>query len=95
MKILMILVGILLPSSLNSAEYYRVECGRDSIMFPAKDYPLGLPLSNREICRCSKNGFRGARCDMDSRNEILLLKIDRKNDRIIDELLRGIKEYGE
>lgn len=95
MKILMILAGLLLPSSLNSAEYYRVECGRDSIMFPAKDYPLGLPLSKRELCRCSKNGFRGAGCDIDSQYEILLLKIDRKNDRIIDELLRGIKEYGE
>lgn len=90
------LAVILLPSNVASRdEWLVINCGRDEIRFPAKDYPLGLPLSNREVCKCSKRGWRGEQCDMAFFSQLLLLEMDRKNDRIIDELLNGIKEHRE
>jgi len=88
------LAVILLPGNVESRdEWFVIDCGRDEIRFPAKSYPLGLPLSNRELCKCSKRGWRGEQCDMAFFNQLLLFEMDQKNDLIVEKVLQGIKEY--
>lgn len=92
MKIIIFLAALMLSQNVESREeYFIVDCGRDSIMFPHKMFPLGLPLSDKEICNCTKQGFNGHRCNMDLHNQMLFLELERKNNLIIERLLRGRK----
>jgi len=89
-----IAAAIALPSSVASRdEWFVINCGWEEIRFPAKPYPLGLPLSNKELCRCSKRGWRGEQCDMAFLNQLLFFEMDRKNDLIVEKVLQGVKEY--
>ena len=90
MKTIIILAALMLSQNVESREkYFIVDCGRDSIMFPSKMFPLGLPLSDKEICTCSKQGFNGHRCIVWYRQQILFLELERKNNLMIEKLLRG------
>tara|TARA_B100000809_G_scaffold125491_1_gene123761 strand:+ start:287 stop:580 length:294 start_codon:yes stop_codon:yes gene_type:complete len=91
MKIIIILAALMLAQNVESREeFFVINCGRDSIMFPISAFPFGVSLSNREICACSKKGWRGLQCNVDFQNQLLASEIERKNNLIIDRLLRGI-----
>ena len=88
------LAALMLPQSVESREEFLVvDCGRSKIMFPMNTFPYGVPFSIREICECSRRQWRGAQCDTKVRNRMLLEEIYRKNNRIIDKVLKGIPEY--
>ena len=92
MKKIIFLVALLLSQNVESREdFFIIDCGRDEVMFPVDIFPFGVSLSNREICACSKKGWRGLRCNVEFQNQLLSDEIDRRNNLIIDNLLKGIK----
>ena len=92
MKIIIFLAALMLSQNLESREdFFVIDCGRSEILFPISAFPFGVSLSDREICACSKKGWRGVYCDIKVRNRMLSEEIDRKNNLIIDKILKGIK----
>ena len=92
MKIIIFLAALLLSQNLESRdEFFVIDCGRSEILFPMTTFPYGVSLSAKEICACSRTFWRGAQCDIKVRNKMLLEEIDRKNNLIIDKILKGIK----
>ena len=92
MKKIIFLAALLLSQNVEGKEdFYVVSCGRDEVMFPVAVFPFGVSLSNKEICACSKKGWRGLRCNVEFQNQLLSDEIDRRNNLIIDNLLKGIK----
>ena len=91
MKIIIFLAALMLAQNVESREeYFIVDCGRDEILFPLSAFPFGISLSDREICACSKKGWRGLQCNVDFQNQVLANEIDRRNNLMIDKLLKGI-----
>ena len=92
MKKIIFLAALLFSQNVESKEdFFVVNCGRDEVMFSISTFPFGMSLSSKEICTCSKKNWRGLGCDVDFRNQILANELARRNNLIIDDLLKGIK----
>ena len=78
---------MLLPGNTTADEFFVFECGATTVMFPSKTFPMGVPFTAREICYCSRRGWRGIECDIKFKNAIFSNEIDRKNNAIVDKLL--------
>ena len=72
-----------------ASKYLLVTCafGRE-IMFPLKDFPQGLPLSEKQICRCSeKRIWHRPECDFKQADKKRQEAVDAIHDRLADEVL--------
>lgn len=86
-QLLFLMMMLSLPNASAAGELYVIDCGSSTINLSRRSFPLGIPLSVREICSCSRRNWRGTQCDIKFKNKVLRREIARKNNLIADEIL--------
>ena len=88
MRFLLLLL-LLSPTVQAGEKGFVFSCSyRTEIWLPVRDYPQGVPWTEREVCECAKRRWRGKLCDAKyMRERQQQQRVDEQYDRLADEVL--------
>jgi hypothetical protein len=79
----LLLILMLIPVQAKEMEWWVIRCGGAIVQFNVKAHPNGIPLTERQICKCQRKRWRGLECDL----QYLAKELKRKQLQVNEELI--------
>ena len=73
----------------NGQEWIRISCSGGDVYFSVKAHPHGITMPAQQICRCMRQRWRGAECDMERSKREWYEWVQRKNLEIMQSIQPG------